>query len=144
MVLTSFGSILGFAEELEKQHQEYCLQAAVNPGCDQYHALFTGLARGAKKRVAEVQRIRRENVSEMVLAGVEGLRREAFFLEPADGSALAAEEVISTALALTDRSIGYYQQAAAQLKDQADVSRALKTLAKKHTRERATMAALGG
>ncbi|WP_319548272.1 hypothetical protein [Desulfogranum marinum] len=142
MPLVNFGSILGFAEEIEKQHLKFLSQASGNPDCDQHRALFEALAKSAKKRVAEVQRVRRENVSEMVLAAIEGFERDAYQVKVEDGSAPALAQLAAKAEALAERSVCYYQKAAERLQGQADVARAMKGLAKKHAKEKKKLAAL--
>jgi hypothetical protein len=131
MSLINFGSILGFAEEIETQNMNFFSQASGNPECGENKALFEDLAKSAKKRIAEIQRVKRENVTEMVLESIEGFQRDAFVIATEDASALAAQQVIEKSKALLDRSLDYYEQAATKLKGQADVARALKVLAKK-------------
>lgn len=142
MPLVNFGSILGFAEEIEKQHLDFLSQASVNPDCDKHRALFESLAKSAKKRVAEVQRVRRENVSEMVLAAIEGFQRETYQVVVEDGSSMALDLLSAKAQALSERSLRYYEKAAEKLQGQADVARAMKGLVKKHTKDRGKLAAL--
>lgn len=136
MPLVNFGSVLGFAEEIEKQHLDFLSQASVNPDCDKHSALFESLAKSAKKRVVEVQRVRRENVSEMVLAAIEGFQRDAYLVTVEDGATLTLDIIAAKAEALSERSLRYYEKAAEKLQGQADVARAMKGLVKKHKKDR--------
>ena len=142
MPLVNFGSILGFAEEIEKQHLDFLSQASVNPDCEKHRALFESLAKSAKKRVTEVQRVRRENVSEMVLAAIEGFQRDAYQADVEDGSLMAPELISAKAEALSERAVRYYKKATDKLQGQADVARAMKGLVKKHEKDRKKLAAL--
>lgn len=142
MPLVNFGSILGFAEEIEKQHQDFLSQASGNPNCEKHRALFESLAKNARKRVTEVQRVRRENVSEMVLAAIEGFQRDAYQVEVEDGSTLTVTQLSEKAEVLVERSLRYYEKAVEKLQGQADVARAMKGLVKKHTKDRGKLAAL--
>ena len=135
MPLVNFGSILGFAEEIEKQQFEFCIQALQNAACVDVHPLLETLAKMAKKRVAEVQRIRRENVTEMILESIEGFVRDPFIIETRDAAALDATEAVAHVRQMGQRAMNYYEQAAEKLKGQAEVSRALKGLKKKHTKD---------
>lgn len=119
MSLLNFGSILGFAMELEEESQ----------------ALFTetgrdDLAKLAKKHLKELARTRRENVTEMILETIEGFTREPFQLE------VQGEESLKP---VVQRNLDYYTQAAEKLKGQAEVARTLKTLAKKYKRQLDTL-----
>lgn len=142
MPLINFGSILGFAEEMEKQNMTFFSQVVSNPACDQYHALFVQLEKGAKKRVSEVQRIRRENVTEMVLEAIEEFYRDAFVVTAGDGLTMDPVIAVGKTRELMARTVEYYTIAAGKLKGQADVSRSLKNLAKKVGKEQRLLSGL--
>ncbi|PHR28090.1 MAG: hypothetical protein COA36_07405 [Desulfotalea sp.] len=135
MSLINFGSILGFAEEIERQNMTFFAQASVNQACVQDNAMFQSMEKSAKKRVGEVLRIRRENVSEMILETFAELQRDPFIVATEDASTLEPDLVIDRAHDLLARSVEYYEKAATKLKGQADVAMALKNLAKKHKKE---------
>ena len=78
MPLQNFGSILNFAEELENQDQQFYATAAKNPACSTYRTLFAELGADAARNLTVVQRIRRENVTEMILEPVQDFIREPF------------------------------------------------------------------
>jgi len=131
MSLINFGSILGFAEQIETQNMDFFSQASVNPDCAENKALLEELAKSAKKRIVDVQRVKRENVTEMVLETIEGFHRDAFVVATEDASLRAAQQLIEKSKVLLDRSQDYYDKAAIKLKGQADVARALTVLSKK-------------
>ncbi|SMC98369.1 hypothetical protein SAMN02746065_11895 [Desulfocicer vacuolatum DSM 3385] len=135
MPLINFGSILGFAEEIENQQLEFYNDVLKNSDCHACHAPFETFAKAAKKRVKEVLRVRRENVTEMILETIEGFERKAFLITLEDVSAMAPRAVAHNALELSNRSISFYKEAAQRLKGQAEVALALKNLAKKHGKE---------
>ncbi len=135
MPLINFGSILGFAEEIENQHLEFYTMAAKNPGCDPCHALFEALAKASKKRLKEVLRVRRENVTEMILETIEGFERKGFVIPMEDLSGMTCQVLADKALELVERSMNFYKEAAQRLKGQAEVALALKNLGKKHGKE---------
>jgi hypothetical protein len=80
----NFGSILNFAEELENQDQQFYAAAAQNPACAAYRTLFAELGADAARNLTTVQRIRRENVTEMILEPVR-ISRAALSARPAQG-----------------------------------------------------------
>ncbi len=130
MTLETFGSILNFAEELEEQDRRFYEAAAGNPACAAQRELFADLAAGAVQNARTVQRIRRENVTEMILEPVAGFAREPF-CEACEGAAvLGADEVLATARRLERRAAAYYREAAQKLKALTEVSRALERLAR--------------
>jgi hypothetical protein len=130
MPLQNFGSILNFAEELESLDRQFYAAAAGNPACAGYKALFGQLEAEAARNVTTVQRIRRENVTEMILEPVKDFTR-ASYCEACEGAAVqSATDVLATAKRLEARAERYYAEAAEKLKALTEVSRALKTLGK--------------
>lgn len=130
MPLENFGSILNFAEELESQDQGFYEAAGKNPGLSALAPQLAQLAAEAGKNVKTVQRIRRENVTEMILEPVKDFTR-APFCEACEGAAiLGAAEVLETAKRLEARAERYYAEAAEKIQAQPEVARALKSLGK--------------
>lgn len=142
MSLENFGSILNFAEEIEREDQSFYALAARNPACGAIAPLLAQLAAEAEKNVKTVQRIRRENVTEMILEPVQGLAREAF-CEACEGAAtLGAAEVVASARRLEERAVRYYAEAAEKIQAQPEVARALKSLGKIRQARRAKLDAV--
>ena len=133
MPLQNFGSILNFAEELESQDRQFYEAAAGNPACAALRELFTALAAEAGKTVQTVQRIRRENVTEMILEPITDFTRAPFCEACAGASVQGAGDVLSTAKRLEARAERYYTEAAAKLNALPEVARALKRLGKLRT-----------
>jgi rubrerythrin len=130
MPLQNFGSILNFAEELESLDRRFYAAASGNPACAGCKALFGQLEAEAARNVTTVQRIRRENVTEMILEPVKDFTR-APYCEACEGAAVQSPaEVLATAKRLEARAERYYAEAAEKLTAQTEVSRALKTLGK--------------
>lgn len=141
MPLQNFGSILNFAEELESQDRQFYEAAASNPACAALRTLFSELAEGAAKNVKTVQRIRRENVTEMILEPIRDFTR-APFCEVCEGAAvLGAAELLETAKRIEARAERYYTEASAKIKALPEVARALKVLGKQRTTRAARLAA---
>ncbi|MCF8040228.1 MAG: hypothetical protein K9K79_13020 [Desulfohalobiaceae bacterium] len=131
MPLTNFGSILKFAEDLETQDHEFYLTASQNPKCTAQTQLFEAFASDLKKNQKVIQRIRRENVTEMILEPVEGLTRSEFCVDLASAKDLDEVSILENARQREDRAKRYYQKAAEQIKAQPEVARGLKQIAKK-------------
>ena len=131
MPLINFGSILNFAEEIEKQDLGFYQAAASNPACLALKSLFEQFAKDNTKNIQDAQRTCRENVCEMILEGIEGFFRAPFVEKNDGGDALDAAAVVATAKRLETRAIRYYQESSEKMKALPEVSRALKTMGKK-------------
>jgi rubrerythrin len=130
MPLQNFGSILNFAEELEREDRQFYEAAAGNPACGAYQALFTELAAEAGRSVQTVQRIRREYVTEMILEPIRDFTRAPFCEACAGALVHSAAEVLATAKRLEARAERYYAEAAEKIRALTEVARALRTLGK--------------
>ena len=142
MPLENFGSILNFAEELETEDHLFYATAAANPACAEHKELFEQFAADAEKNIKNAQRTRRENVTEMILEPIKDFVRAPFCEECAGADSMSAEEVLAAARRLEERAVNYYTRAAEKIKALPEVSRALKTVAKKHNAHREKLAAL--
>ena len=142
MPLENFGSILNFAEELEQQDNEFFTAAAGNPACVEYKDVFEQFAADAAKNTKTIQRTRRENVTEMILEPIKDFVRAPFCEECAGAGSMSAEEALAAARRLEERAVNYYTQAAEKIKALPEVSRALKTMGKKHKAHREKLAAV--
>jgi rubrerythrin len=130
MPLENFGSILNFAEELESQDQQFYAVAVNNPACTAYRTLFAELGADAVRNLEEVRRIRRENVTEMILEPVRDFTRGPFCEACAGAAGMGADEALEAATRLEARADRYYVEAAEKLKALSEVARSLKALGK--------------
>jgi hypothetical protein len=135
MTLTNFGSLLGFALEIETQNAVFFEDAATAPQCEPARPVLEALAKNSRKRIKEIERTRRENVTEMILENLDGFTKAPFMLDPGVPKALAKDEIITTAEDLLNRSIRFYTEASSKLKMLPEVAVALKRLAKKSKRD---------
>ena len=140
MPLENFGSILNFAEELEKQDRDFFTAAAGNPACEPYREIFEQFAADAAKNIKTVLRTRRENVTEMILEPIRDFTRGPYCEACAEAGSMSAEDALATANRLADRAVRYYSDAAAKIKALPEVARALKILAKKHKKQHEMLA----
>jgi len=133
MPLISFGSILSFAEELEKQDEAFYAAAAANPAFAELKDLFDQFLIDTRKNIKNVQRTRRENVTEMILEPVKDFTRAPFCEEIDPAEAKTSVEILDAARCLEKRTERYYTEASVKIKALSEVSRALKMIGKKHT-----------
>ena len=131
MPLENFGSILNFAEQIESEDQAFYEILINNPACAEHRSVYEGLAKDAQKNVKNIQRTRRENVTEMILEPIKNFVRAPFCEECQGADSLSAAEALETAKRLEDRGLRYYTEAAEKIKAQPEVARALKMVGKK-------------
>ena len=106
MELATFGAILGFALTLEEKRASFYEASAQADG----GVLFEELARGARKRLARVERTRREGVAEMILEPISGLLAAQYQVEvtPTENQA----SLVQKAIALEETVLCFYRRAA--------------------------------
>lgn len=133
MPLTSFGSILNFAETLEKQDEAFYAQVTENQVFEDLQDLFSQFLKDARKNIKNVQRARRENVTEMILEPITGFTRAPFCEEINPSEAKTNKEILEASACLEKRAERYYNEASSKIKALPEVARVLKTIGKKHT-----------
>ena len=133
MPLINFGSIMGFAEELEKQDEAFYAAAAANPAFGEHKDLFEQFLKDARKNIKNVQRVRRENVTEMILEKINDFTRAPYCEEVDPAVANSIADIVDSARCLERRAERYYTDASVKMKALSEVARALKTIGKKHT-----------
>ncbi len=133
MPLTNFGAILNFAEKIEQEDLEFYRKASASSAAEAYRLLFEIFVREGKKNLSLVQRTRRENVTEMILEPIRDFVRDSYQLRVENADSLDGAAFLIAADALENRAIRYYSDAAHKIRALPEVSRALKTLAKKRT-----------
>jgi rubrerythrin len=143
MPLQNFGSILNFAEGLEDQDRQFYEAVAGNPACAALRQVFSELGAEAARNVQTVRRIRRENVTEMILEPIKDFSRDSFCEACEEAAAMKAADALATAKRLEARAERYYAEAAEKIKALTEVSRALKLLGKNRKAHGAKLATLG-
>ena len=133
MPLISFGSILSFAEELEKKEEAFYAAAAANPAFAEHKPLFDQLLKDSRQNIKNVQRTRRENVTEMILEPIKDFTRAPFCEDIDPAEAKTSAEILEAARCLEKKTERYYIEASVKIKALSEVSRALKIIGKKHT-----------
>ena len=133
MPLINFGSIMSFAEEVEKQDEAFYAVASDNPAFVEHKELFEQFSKDARKNIKNVQRVRRENVTEMILEKINDFTRAPYCeeVDPAEAKDISA--ILESARCLENRALRYYTDAAVKMKALSEVARALKLIGKKHT-----------
>ncbi len=131
MPLISFGAILTFAETIEKDNKKFYQKSVAEMADSDIKAFFEDLIKIKDKQIKIIQRIRRENVSEMILEPINDFTRESFLFDLDSINAAAPEEIMDTARKAEERNLQYYTAAAKKIKSLPEVATALKQLSKK-------------
>ena len=132
MPLTNFGSILNFAEELETRDRDVYMVLAANPACEGHNQMFDDFVVEGKKNIRNIQRTRRENVTEMILESINDFYRQPFCETYDVTDSVSMGDALAGSKRLEERAIRYYTEAGKKIKALPEVARALKQLAKKH------------
>ena len=135
MPLTNFGSILNFAETLETEDAALYAKLAEHDGCADIKEILEQFIRDNKKNIQTAQRTRRENVTEMILEPIRDFTRAPYQDVVAENELenLDAERALIISKRREQIAERYYAEAAQKIKALPEVSRALKTIGKKHT-----------
>lgn len=113
MELGTFGAVMGYAAQLIQQSAssyETALHAAQNP---ELAALLQSLADEANKDLAALEQARRENVTEMILEPITGLRPEEYEVDVTRPASDA--EIIRSARRLEERDQKFFRDASAKV-----------------------------
>lgn len=132
MLLTNFGAILNFAEELEIQDRDFYQVLCENASCSDYKEIFDQFSSKAKKTIKNIQRTRRENVTEMILEPIRDFERSPFGVKGENGHTMPADVALNVSKQIEKRSVQYYTAAAEKIKALQEVTRELKKMAKHH------------
>ncbi len=144
MELSTFGSVLTFAIGLEEKSARFYEAGASNARLAPHKAALLALAEGNRKRRELLLTTRRENVTEMVLEPIAGLRAEDYEVSPPAQGATAPAAVLACAAELEARSARFYSEVAAQGKRfLAGVARTFSRLANENESRLAEVKGMG-
>ncbi|MBA2882797.1 rubrerythrin [Desulfosalsimonas propionicica] len=131
MPLKGFGVILTFAETIETENKDFYLQGTSQLPEGEVKSFLYELIKEKEKQIKQVQRVRRENVAEMILEPVEGFTRDRFLVNLSGVNAADPGAVVETARKIEERNLNYYREAAKKMKSHPEVASALQQLEKK-------------
>lgn len=130
MELATFGAIMTFALEMERQAADFYTEAAHG----ELEEIFSSLALDSRKRMKRLERTRREGVAEMILEPITGLNGDDYRV---DLPPVPAEEnLIEHAITLEEAS-RHFCLAAAQKMPVREVARNFERMAKENERRSA-------
>ncbi|MDP3063861.1 MAG: hypothetical protein Q8O40_11730 [Chloroflexota bacterium] len=112
MELSTFGAVLAFAIEQEERSARFYQEAAEREDCEAARETFQELARQNTKRRDLLVRTRQEQVTEMVLEPITGLRRADYEVQVSAASASGYAQVLSQAVEVEQVAQRFYSEVA--------------------------------
>lgn len=131
MPLKGFGVILTFAETIETENKDFYLKGKSQLPEGEHKDFLDELIKEKEKQIKQVQRVRRENVAEMILEPVEDFTRDPFLIDVDKLEAAEPGKIMEAARKLEERNRSYYKEAAKKMKALPEVASALQQLEKK-------------
>jgi rubrerythrin len=125
MPLKNFGSILNFAAEMEAADHDFYKAAAANSASAGHTALLEELAAEKKKNEKLMLRVCRESVCEMILEPIVDFTREPYLGDRGGAENMPWKQLREKALALENKALEFYTEAAEKIRALPEVSRAL-------------------
>jgi hypothetical protein len=132
MELSAFGAIMEFALKRENEFKDIVEDALGREGLDPLKELLDGISRDARKNLKTLERTRRENINEMVIAPISGLEGDDYVFEAMSIDGMSAAEFARYAGEILERSISFFRDAADKVPIE-EARRAFQRLAKKKT-----------
>jgi len=142
MTLSTFGAIMGFAAELVKQAEDHYRALASNAKDSTLKEVLEVFSAEEVKTHALMMRVRRENVTEMILEPVSGLHREDYEMDLKVPDLREDAEIIRTALILEEMGKKFFQDASAKV-PLPEVARIFRKVAQKKEENLQNLQGLG-
>ena len=115
MELGTFGAVMAFASQAVTQSAEFYETARERAKGPELKDVLKSLQDGANRDRATMEQTRRENVTEMILEPIAGLRREEYEVRLSEMAPEADAEILKTALLLEERDQRWFRDSSAKL-----------------------------
>ena len=116
MELGTFGAVMAFASQAVTQSAEFYETARERAKGPELKDVLKSLQDGANRDRATMEQTRRENVTEMILEPIAGLRREEYEVRLSEVAPEADAEILKTALLLEERDQRWFRDSSAKLR----------------------------
>ena len=130
MELGTFGAILKYAMEIEEEVNKFYESASGVAKDPKLVDRFQELHKRGEKRLKTLERVRRENVTEMILEPIVGLDSDDYKIE----TSISESELVDTALSVERTLHGFYSEAAIKIEFLIEASYAFELLAEANER----------
>ena len=129
MDLGTFGAIMKFALEVENEVTSFYESASENVKDQNLSGLFSNLSSRGQKRVKTLERVRRENVTEMILEPIIGLNSDTYKPDTTIPEGSDDNTVQKIAAEIEKNLHAFYNQAAAKIEFLSEVAYSFELLA---------------
>jgi len=132
MELGTAGAVLSFALELERQAASFYQEALAHPKVSEgtrVRGVLEQLAQQQRRRVKRLERLRREQVTEMILEPIRGLEDEPYRIQVEVQPRAEASQVVAQAIRMEENIKSFLEAAAAKLHFLPELSGDLQRLA---------------
>jgi len=130
MALTTFGAIMGFAAEMAGKKEETYKALAQRAKTLGLKEALESLSEEEAKNHALMLKMRRENVTEMILEPISGLQQEDYEIQPETAEPLSDEDILRVVVRYEERSQLFFQDASSKV-PLPEVARTLQKIAQK-------------
>jgi hypothetical protein len=132
MELGTFGAILKFALDVEDQVSAFYKSAAALPVNRNLGTIFLELSSRGEKRLKTLERIRRENVTEMILESIVGLNSDDYIITTKIPESADDEVLKQLAISIETTLQDFYKTAAIKIEFLSEAAYAFEILAEKN------------
>ncbi len=129
MDLGTFGAIMKFALDVEGEVAKFYESAKEMVKDQELVDLFDSLANRGQKRVKTIERVRRENVTEMILEQISGLDSDTYKPETSPPDTLDDDALRGTAIEIEKKLQAFYTQAGVKIDFLSEVAYSFELLA---------------
>ncbi|MGY5856372.1 MAG: hypothetical protein RTS72_07205 [Candidatus Thorarchaeota archaeon] len=129
MDLGTFGAIMKFALEVENEVASFYESAKEKITDQELLDLFDSLANRGRKRIKTIERVRRENVTEMILEQISGLDSDTYKPETSPPDTPDDDALRGTAIEIEKKLQAFYSQAGAKIDFLSEVAYSFELLA---------------
>jgi len=136
MPLETFGAVLSFAAKLESGDGDFYRDAAARAGDTPLGRCLADCAADCARGAQAALRARQENVTEMILEPIQGLRREVFQPRGRVVADLAPGQLLDEARERAASAERFYTASGEALRALPEVARVLRSLGKKRRTHR--------
>jgi hypothetical protein len=130
--LGTFGAIIKFALEIESSVSEFYGKAGEQTKDDMLGEILGDLVTRGQKRLKTLERVRRENVTEMILEPIEGLDSDSFAIETEVSQDVDDATIKTVAVSIETTLQKFYEAAATKIDFLPEPAYAFELLAEKN------------
>jgi hypothetical protein len=130
--LGTFGAIMKFALEIESKASDFYKEAGTHAKDEALGTLLGELVTRGQKRIKTLERVRRENVTEMILEQIEGLDSDSFEIETTVSKGVDDAIIKTLVSAVENTLLEFYTNAARKLDFLPEAEYAFELLAEKN------------